>query len=245
MTKLGRLVKDGRIKSVEDVYLYSMPVKEPEIMDYFFKDSLKDEVMCIKPVQKQTSAGQRTRFKAYVAVGDNNGHVGLGQKCAKEVANSIRAAITVAKLNVIPVRMGYWGSRMGKPHTVPCKLNAKCGSVRMRLIPAPRGTGIVAGPAPKKLLTMAGIRDVYSSATGHTRTTGNFIKATFECLRKSYDFLTPDMWAAEELRMTPFQEFTDVLAKDSKFAKEQAKLAAEQAAIEAQNAAPAATAAAF
>ena len=55
---------------------------------------------CIKPVQKQTSAGQRTRFKAYVAVGDSNGHVGLGQKCAKEVANAIRAAITVAKLNV-------------------------------------------------------------------------------------------------------------------------------------------------
>ena len=45
VTKLGRLVKDGRIKSVEEVYLYSMPVKEPEIMDYFFKDSLKDEVM--------------------------------------------------------------------------------------------------------------------------------------------------------------------------------------------------------
>lgn len=94
---------------------------------------------------------------------------------------------------------------MGKPHTVPCKLHAKCGSVRMRLIPAPRGTGIVAGPAPKKLLTMAGIRDVYSSATGHTRTTGNFIKATFECLRKSYDFLTPDMWSERELGVSRYR----------------------------------------
>ena len=40
---------------------------------------LKDEVMTIKPVQKQSSAGQRTRFKAYVAVGDFDGHIGLGK----------------------------------------------------------------------------------------------------------------------------------------------------------------------
>eukprot|EP00382_Lankesteria_abbotti_P011268 CAMPEP_0114019258 /NCGR_PEP_ID=MMETSP0372-20130328/16408_1 /TAXON_ID=340204 /ORGANISM="Lankesteria abbotti" /LENGTH=44 /assembly_acc=CAM_ASM_000359 len=42
------------------------------------------------PVQKQTTAGQRTRFKAFVAVGDHNGHVGFGVKCAKEVATAIR-----------------------------------------------------------------------------------------------------------------------------------------------------------
>lgn len=215
MTKLGRLVKGRHITKVEDVYVYSMPVKEPEIMDAFFPD-IKDEVMCIKPVQKQTSAGQRTRFKAFVAVGDGNGHCGLGFKCSKEVANAIRAAITIAKLNIIPVRMGYWGSRLGKPHTVPCKLSSKCGSVCMRLIPAPRGTGIVAGPAPKKLLAMAGIKDCYSSATGHTRTTGNFIKATFECLRKSYNFLTPDLWAPRELGMSPFQKYTDVLEDGKK-----------------------------
>lgn len=46
---------------------------------------LRDEVMKIMPVQKQTSAGQRTRFKAFVAIGDYDGHVGLGVKCAKEV----------------------------------------------------------------------------------------------------------------------------------------------------------------
>merc|ERR1719171_132346 len=99
--------------------------------------------MKITPVQKQTSAGQRTRFKAFVGVGDYDGHVGLGVKCAKEVATSIRGAITAAKLNVIPVRRGYWGRTSGLPHTVPCKVTGKCGSVRVRLIPAPRGTGLV------------------------------------------------------------------------------------------------------
>lgn len=143
-------------------------------MDFFLGSALKDEVLKIMPVQKQTRAGQRTRFKAFVAIGDHNGHLGLGVKCSKEVATAIRGAIVLAKLSVIPVRMGYWGNKIGKPHTVPCKVTGKCGSVRVRLIPAPRGTGIVSAPIPRKLLQMAGIDDCYTSARGSTRTLGNF-----------------------------------------------------------------------
>lgn len=97
--------------------------------------------MKIMPVQKQTRAGQRTRFKAFVVVGDHNGHCGLGVKCAKEVATAIRGAIISAKMQVIPIRRGYWGNKIGKPHTVPAKMTGKCGSVTVRLIPAPRGAG--------------------------------------------------------------------------------------------------------
>ena len=164
MTKLGRLVKAGKIKSMEEIYLHSLPIKEYQIVDWFLP-KLKDEVMkvyCsafflmdiskaaiyiplfgepsankilfqIKPVQKQTRAGQRTRFKAIVVIGDSEGHVGLGIKTSKEVATAIRAAIIIAKLSVLPIRRGYWGAALGEPHSLPTKESGKCGSVTVRV----------------------------------------------------------------------------------------------------------------
>lgn len=87
----------------------------------------------IKPVQKQTRAGQRTRFKAIVVIGDSEGHVGLGIKTSKEVATAIRAAIIIAKLSVLPIRRGYWGSSLGEPHSLAAKESGKCGSVTVRV----------------------------------------------------------------------------------------------------------------
>lgn len=214
VTKLGRLVKDLKIKTVEQIYLYSLPIKEAEIIDFFLGPSLKDEVLKIMPVQKQTRAGQRTRFKAFVAIGDYDGHVGLGVKCAKEVATAIRGAIIQAKLSIIPVRRGYWGNKLGKPHTVPVKVTGKCGSVTVRLIPAPRGTSIVAAGVSKKLLQMAGIDDCYTSANGTTATAGNFAMATYLAIAQTYSYLTPDMWAVTDNGKTPYQEHTDYLAKN-------------------------------
>ncbi|KAG5222434.1 40S ribosomal protein [Salix suchowensis] len=119
--------------------------------------------------------------KASVAVGDGNGHVGLGVKC--------RRKYRLPKLSVIPVRRGYWGNKIGKPHTVPCKVTGKCGFVTVRTVPAPRGS---------------------------TKTLGNLVKATFDCLLKTYGFLTPDFWTETRFIKSPFQEFTDLLAKPTK-----------------------------
>ena len=99
------------------------------------------------------------------------------------------------------------------PHTVPCKVTGKCGSVLVRLVPAPRGTGLVSAPVPKKLLHMAGFEDCYTCATGQTATLGNFAKATFAAIAATYAYLTPDMWSPTVFTNSPYQEYTDYLAK--------------------------------
>lgn len=63
MPSVNTAVVQGKIKSLEQIYLFSMPVKEYQIVEHFLGTALKDEVMKIMPVQKQTRAGQRTRFK--------------------------------------------------------------------------------------------------------------------------------------------------------------------------------------
>ncbi|XP_053435754.1 40S ribosomal protein S2-like [Nycticebus coucang] len=213
ISKLGHLVKDMKIKSLEEIYLFFLPIKESEIINFFLGACLKDEVLKIMPVQKQTCIGQQTRFKVFVAIGDYSGHVGLGVKCSKDVSTAIRGAIILAKLSIVPVPRGYWGNKIGKPHTVPCKVTGHCDSVLVRLIPAPRGTGIISVPVPKKLLKMAGIDDCYTSARGCTATLGNFAKATCDAISKTYSYLTPDLWKETVFTKSPYQEFTDHLVK--------------------------------
>lgn len=95
-----------------------------------------------------------------------------------------------------------------------CQVTGKCGSVLTRLVPAPRGTGIVAAPTPMKLLQLAGITDCYTTSRGSTKTLGNFVKATFAAIGNTYAFLTPDLWAETQFAKSPYQEFTDFLSKD-------------------------------
>jgi len=204
------------ITKLEEIYYHSIPIKEAEIVDRLLeisKKPLKEECVKIKSVQKQTKAGQRTRFKAVVAVGDEDGHVGLGTKVAKEVQNAMKGAVIAAKLALVPVRRGYWGNKIGNPHTLPVKITGKCGSVRVRLIPAPRGTGIVGAPATKKILQFAGVHDCFTQSRGNTDTMENFVRAVFDGLYRTYCYLTPDLWNIGSIENNIFLENHEMLSK--------------------------------
>jgi len=222
LTKLGRLVKMRKIESLEEVYTASIPIKEAKVVDTLLmnkhkgkplEEILSDDIMCILSVQKQTKAGQRTRFKAVCAVGDRSGHVGVGIKVGKEVQIAIKGALVDAKLRMIPVRRGYWGSRIGEVHTIPAKVKGKCGSCTVRMIPAPRGTGCVAANVSKKILQFAGVDDVYTSCVGQTRTRENFCRATYTCLKRTYSMLSPDLWPKTHAVPSPFIKHSAALVE--------------------------------
>ncbi len=189
-TWVGRLVKDGKIKSIDEIFRLNLPIKEPEIVD-FLLPNLKHEVVNINIVQRQTDAGEVSQFQVTVVVGNEDGYVGVGMGKARQVSQAIEKAIKDAKLNIIPVRRGCgsWHCSCNEPHSVPFKVMGKCGSVRILLIPAPKGTGLVVADAAKVVLRLAGIKDVWSYTWGETRTTHNLVKATYDALRKTYAFV--------------------------------------------------------
>ncbi|HUS77120.1 MAG TPA: 30S ribosomal protein S5 [Patescibacteria group bacterium] len=195
-TNLGRMVREGMISSIYEVFEEGLRIKEVEIIDILVPD-LRDEVIDINLVQKQTDAGERSRFRAIVAVGNGDGLIGLGAGKAPRVRNAIEKGIREAKLNVYPIRRGCgsWECDCGEPHTIPFKVSGKSGSVVVTLIPGAKGLGLVAGEKARTVLTLAGVKDVWSKSIGATKTATSFSFATFEALKNTAKVMTPQDWA--------------------------------------------------
>ena len=185
-TKLGKMVKGGQASKMSDALKTGLPLREPEIIDILLPE-INDEVIDVNMVQRMTDSGRRVKFVITVAVGNNDGFVGLGQAKGKEVGSSIRKAIDNAKLNVIEIRRGCgsWECGCKKPHTVPFAVRGKSGSVEITLKPAPQGIGLATGNVAKKILTLAGVKDCWAFTKGKTKTTVNYAKAVFNALEQN------------------------------------------------------------
>jgi small subunit ribosomal protein S5 len=194
-TRTGKLVLEGKVTSLNEIFSKNMPLLEPEIVDYFLPN-LKYAVIDRKHVQKMTDAGRRTKIQIVVIVGDESSYVGIGIGKAKQYTDALSKALRDAKLNIRPIRRGCgsWECRCGEPHSVPFTVTGSSGSVRITLKPAPKGTGLVAGDIAKIVLRLAGIRDVWTQSMGETRTTLNFAKAAVNALHNTYKFVTPLDW---------------------------------------------------
>lgn len=194
-TKLGRLVKEGKIVSIYDIFYSNYTIKEPEIVR-FLVPNLEYEILEVRLVQKMTDAGRRTKFRAIVAVGNREGIIGLGTDKAKQVQQAIQKAINKALLNVTPVKRGCgsWECGCNASHSIIAKTEGQYGSVKVILYPAPQGTGIVAGGVARTVISLAGIKDVRVIAFGKTRTAMSFAGAVYDALRNTYKLITKEAW---------------------------------------------------
>jgi small subunit ribosomal protein S5 len=199
-TQLGREVKEGKIKNIDEILKSGRKILEAEISDYLL--NLKSDLISIgqskgkfgggkrrawRQTQRKTEEGNVPTFSAMAVVGDENGHIGYGYGNSMETLPARDKSLRKAKLNIIKVTRGCSGfdCDCSELHTVPFKVTGKAGSVRITLIPAPQGTGLVVAGELKKVLKLAGIKDVYSKSFGKVRTTFNTIKACFDALEKT------------------------------------------------------------
>ncbi|MFB3764450.1 MAG: 30S ribosomal protein S5 [Methanotrichaceae archaeon] len=182
-TRLGKLVFDGQVTTFDEALKSGLPVKESGLIDVLVP-GLEDEVLDINMVQRMTDSGRRVKFRTTVIVGNKDGYIGLGEGKDVQVGAAIKKGVDNAKLNLLKIKRGCgsWECGCGQAHTVPYEVMGEAGSVRIYLLPAPRGLGIAAGDTAKKVMDMAGIRDVWTRTEGSTRTTLNFAKATYNAL---------------------------------------------------------------
>ncbi len=192
-TKLGKLIVSGEIKTMDQALETKLPILEPEIVDILLPD-LEKEVLQVRVVRRTTDSGRKNKFFATVVVGNKNGFVGVGIGKAANTKPAIERAIRNAKMNIIKVRMGCgsWECMCGGHHSIPYATEGRWGSVRVRLLPAPKGTGLVIGDIGKKVLEMAGVKDVWSKTWGDTRTTYNFAFAVWDALKNLRKTRIPD-----------------------------------------------------
>lgn len=194
-TKLGKMVQEGSVVSINDVFTQGLKIMEYQAVDSLLPN-LQHEVLQIGFVQKQTDAGERSRFRAVVVVGNGDGYLGIGDGKAKQVRIAIDKATVQAKLNTIPVRRGCgsWECACNQSHSLPFRVKGKCGSVTVEIIPCPRGLGLVAGEVPKVVLRLAGIKDCWTRSFGSTSTSPSTAYAVYDALRSTYRMVTPDDW---------------------------------------------------
>ena len=198
-TLIGKEVKEGKIKNIDEILDNCIKILEYQIVDKLLP-FLQNDMLMIgqskgkfgggkrriwKQTQKKSAEGNISSFACMAVVGDLNGHVGLGYGKARETLPSKEKALRDAKLKIIKVKRGCgsFDCVCEEMHSIPYKVEGKSGSTILRLIPAPKGTGLVVEDECKKILRLAGIKDIYSRSFGQTRTKFNLAKACINALK--------------------------------------------------------------
>jgi small subunit ribosomal protein S5 len=199
-TKLGKEVKEKKIKNIDEILDVKRKILEDQIVDSLI--NVQSDLLFIgqskgkfgggkrrawKQTQRKTKEGNVPTFTTLAVIGDENGHVGIGVGHAKETLPARDKSIRQAKLAIIKIRRACasFDCACNEKHSIPFKVTGKSGSVRVTLIPAPQGTGLVVANELKKVLKLAGIKDVYSKTFGTKGTTMNLVRACMDALKKT------------------------------------------------------------
>lgn len=198
-TELGRKVKAGEIKSIDEIIDRGLQIREAEIVDALLPDLETDLILvgqskgkfgggkrrAFRQTQKKTSEGNKIKFTSIALVGNKNGYIGMGVGTSNETVPAKNKALRNAKLNLIRIKRGCgsWECACGESHSIPFKVEGKCGSVEVKLVPAPKGLRLACSNELKKILKLAGIKDVWSKSKGQTKTRMNHVFACFEALK--------------------------------------------------------------
>ena len=198
-TSLGMKVKSGEITSMDYVLDNRLRILEYQIVDVLLPNLTTDLLLVgqskgkfgggqrrvFRQTQKKTQEGNKPKFATFAIVGNQNGYVGIGYGKSKETVPAREKAMRNSKQNIIRIirGCGSWKCNCKTPHSVPFTVEGKCGSVILRLIPAPRGTGLSVEKECSKILKIAGIKDVWSETFGQSGTKANLVHACFDALK--------------------------------------------------------------
>jgi small subunit ribosomal protein S5 len=136
---------------------------------------LEENVVQINRVAKVVKGGRTFSFSTVVVVGDGKGHVGVGMGKSREVPEAIRKGVEAAKKNLIRIPLSNT--------TIPHEVETKFAASRVRLLPAAPGAGVIAGRGVRRVVELAGIKDVLSKRYGRNNPV-NVVKATFQALQE-------------------------------------------------------------
>lgn len=134
-----------------------------------------EKVIDIKRVSKKTKGGDQMGFTALVVVGNKEGTIGTGLAKSKDVVSAIKKSVKRAHSNLVEVKT--------QDDTIAHEVEAKYGGAKVKIKPAPEGTGLIAGGSVRVVLELAGVKDASAKMLGSGNKTSN-VRCTIKALRK-------------------------------------------------------------
>ena len=129
----------------------------------------KEKLVAVNRVSKTVKGGRNMRFSALMVVGDEKGRVGCGMGKAVEIPEAIRKGTEDAKKQMITVPLN--GT------TIPHEVVGVFGTARVKMMPAPEGTGVIAGGPVRDVLEACGIKNIVTKSIGSNNKI-NMVRAT-------------------------------------------------------------------